>query len=71
MAPTKTFSASKILTCLSTENLCLYSHLEGENTTQTETGMSKIIERPTSFPKTSLKKHLLRKCSLKMHLLQV
>ena len=49
----KTFRASKILTCLTTYNLCPYSYVEGENTTQTEIGMSKIIEEgPTCFPKT-------------------
>ena len=43
----KTFRASKILTCLTTYNLCPYSYVEGENTTQTEIG-----EGPTCFPKT-------------------
>ena len=35
-------------------NVCSYSYVEGENTTETETGMSKIIEEgPICFPKTS------------------
>ena len=53
----KTFKASKFLTCLTTENVYSYSYVEGESTTQTGTGMSKIIEEgPICFPKTSAEK---------------
>ena len=63
----KTFGTSKILTCLTTENLFPHSYVEGKNTTQTEAGMSKILEeRPTCFPKiSSEKKHILSKVELK------
>ena len=47
--------------------MCSYSYVEGENTTQPETGMSKIIEEgPTYFSKqSSNKKHILSKVQLK------
>ena len=50
------------------------SYKEGDNTTQTETRMSKIIEDgPTwhVFLKHHQKKQIVRKVQLKMHLLQV
>ena len=50
------FRRFKILTCLTTKNLSPYGYVLGENTTQTETIMSKIIaEEPSYFPKTSEK----------------
>ena len=57
----------KILRHLPAWNICSYSYLEGENTTQPEAGMSKIIEEGSIHVSLNhhQKKHIPKKVQLK------